>query len=135
MRDLETTAPADDASHLTWVRTRLTLDQDLLEAIRYGFSLIAAGFGSFAVFEGLRPGERAMSELPKTFALIATAIGIIVILLAVQHSRKMTAWVDADEFGTGLAPELPNENWPLYLATAAVVLGVISFVALLLLPS
>ena len=31
-------------------------------------------------------------------------------------------------------PELPNENRPLYLAAAAVVIGVISFVALLRLP-
>jgi hypothetical protein len=42
MRDRELTVPADDASHLTWVRTRLTLDKDLTESIRYGFSLIAA---------------------------------------------------------------------------------------------
>jgi hypothetical protein len=29
-----------------------------------------------------------------------TAIGVIAILLGVVHDRKMTAWVDADEFGT-----------------------------------
>ena len=30
MRERELTVPADDASHLTWVRTRLSLDKDFL---------------------------------------------------------------------------------------------------------
>ena len=135
MRDVELTVPADDASHLTWVRTRLSLDKDFLESIRYGFSLIVAGFGSFALFEGLTIGERQVAPLPRTFALIVTAIGMIIILLAVRHARKMEAWVDADEYGTGPTPELPNENRTLHLAIAAVVIGVVSFVAMLLLPS
>ena len=120
--------------HLTWVRTRLMLDQEFLESARHGFSLIAAGFGSFSLFEGLSIGERQVSELPRTFALIMTAIGVIVILLAISHDRKMTSWVDADEFGTEPAPELPDEKRPLYLAAAAAAIGVISFIALLLLP-
>ena len=120
--------------HLTWVRTRLMLDQEFLASARHGFSLIAAGFGSFSLFEGLTIGERQVSELPRTFALIMTAIGVILILLAITHDRKMTAWVDADEFGTEPAPELPDEKRPLYLGVAAAVIGVISFVALLRLP-
>ena len=99
------------------MRTRLSLDKDFLEAIRYGFSLIVAGFGSFSLFEGLTIGEREVAPLPRTFALVVTAVGVIVILLAVQHARKMTAWVDADEYGTGPTPELPNENRTLHLAT------------------
>jgi uncharacterized membrane protein YidH (DUF202 family) len=117
------------------VGTRLTLDQEFLESVRHGFSLIAAGFGSFSLFQGLTIGEREVSELPKTFALIVTAIGVILILLAITHDRKMTAWVDADEFGAEPVPELPDENRPIYLAAAAVVIGLISFVALLRLPS
>ena len=120
--------------HLIWVRTRLTIDKEFMDAVRHGFSLIAAGFGSFSIFEGLTIGEREVSELPRTFALIATAIGVIVILLAIAHDRKMTAWIDADEFGVGPVPELPDENRPLYLGAVAAILGVISFVALLLLP-
>jgi hypothetical protein len=85
--------------HLTWVQTRAVLDTEFLASVRSGFFLIAAGFGSFSVFEGLAIGERS-SELPKTFALVVTAIGVIAILLGVVHDRKMTAWVDADEFGT-----------------------------------
>lgn len=120
--------------HLMWVRTRLTLDQEFLESARHGFSLIAAGFGSFSLFEGLTIGERQVSELPRAFALIMTAIGVILILLAITHDLKMTAWVDADEFGTEPAPELPDEKRPLYLAAGAAVIGVISFIALLWLP-
>ena len=135
MRDRELTVPVDDASHLTWVRTRLSLDKDFVEAVRYGFSLIVAGFGSFAVFEGLTIGEREVAPLPRTFALVVTAIGVIVILLAAQHARKMEAWVDADEYGTGPTPELPNEDRALHLAAAAVVIGIVSFVAMLVLPA
>src|SRR5829696_7889942 len=61
MRDMELTIPEDDASHLTWVRTRLSLDKDFLEAIRYGFSLIVAGFGSYSLFEGLTIGDREVA--------------------------------------------------------------------------
>jgi uncharacterized membrane protein YidH (DUF202 family) len=122
------------ADHLGWVRTRMMLDQEFLESVRNGFSLIAAGFGSFSIFEGLTIGESHVSELPKTFALIVTAIGVIVILVAMAHDRKMTSFIDEDEFGTGPVPELPNENRPLYMAAGAVIIGVISFVALLRLP-
>jgi hypothetical protein len=31
----------------------MTLDQDLMEWIRHGFSLITVGFGSFAFLEGV----------------------------------------------------------------------------------
>lgn len=120
--------------HLQWVRTRMTLDAEFLDAVRHGFSLITAGFGSFSIFEGLTIGEREASALPKTFALIVTAIGVIVILLAIDHDRKMTAFIDADEFGTGPMPQLPNERRPFALAVAAVIIGIVSFAALLLLP-
>jgi hypothetical protein len=120
--------------HLNWVRIRMLIDQQFMESVRHGFSLIAAGFGSFSIFEGLTLGERQVSELPKAFALIVTAVGVAVISLAIAHDRKMTAWIDADEFGVGPAPKLPDENRPIYLAIAAAAIGVISFVALLLLP-
>jgi uncharacterized membrane protein YidH (DUF202 family) len=103
------------------------------EMLRHGFTLIAAGFGSFALFEGLSTThERA--EVPRVFALASTAIGAIIILLAARHFRAMNAWADTDEFGSEPAPVLPNERRPLYLATAAVVIGVVSFISLLLLP-
>jgi uncharacterized membrane protein YidH (DUF202 family) len=123
------------ANHEMWVRTRLQLDAEFQEALRHGFSLIAAGFGSFSIFEGLTIGERQVSELPKTFALITTVIGMIVILLAASHLRKMIAWVDSDEFGSESVPQLPDENRWLYLAAAAIVIGAVSFIALLRLPS
>ena len=120
-------------NHEMWVRTRLQLDAEFQDALRHGFSLIAAGFGSFSLFAGLTIGEREVSELPKTFALIMTAVGMVIILYAASHLRKMTAWVDADEFGTGPVPKLPDENRPLYLGAASAIIGVVSFVALLLL--
>ena len=121
-------------NHEMWVRTRLQLDAEFQDALRHGFSLIAAGFGSFSLFEGLTIGERGASELPKTFALIVTAVGMVIILYAASHLRKMTAWVDVDEFGAGSVPQLPDENRSLYLGSAAIIIGVVSFVALLLLP-
>jgi hypothetical protein len=135
MRQSQLSSNTSTNDHLTWVRTRLTLDSEFLESVRHGFSLIAAGFGSFSIFQGLTVGEREVSELPKTFALIVTTVGVLLILLAISHDRKMTAWVDADEFGTEPVPGLPDENRPLYLAAGAIVIGLVSFVALLLLPS
>jgi uncharacterized membrane protein YidH (DUF202 family) len=133
-----TSQPVSDTliqtNHEMWVRTRLQLDAEFQEALRHGFSLIAAGFGSFSLFEGLTIGEREVSELPKTFALIITAIGVIMILLALAHDRKMSAWVDADEFGAAPVPELPDENRPTYLALGTIIIGIVSFIALLLLP-
>ena len=35
----------------------------------------------------------------------------------------MTAWVDADEFGNGEVPELPDEQRPFYVATAAIIIA------------
>jgi len=134
--DAERRSRLDDREHLGWVRTRLMLDREFQESIRHGFSLITAGFGSFAIFEGLTIGERAVSELPRTFALIVTAIGVVLILLAADHDRKMTAWIDEDEFGpgSGPVPVLPNEQRPFHLAAAAAAIGVASFIALLMLP-
>jgi uncharacterized membrane protein YidH (DUF202 family) len=121
--------------HLSWVRTRMSLDADLLDAVRYGFSLIVAGFGSFSILEGLTIGERGIAELPRSFALIVTVIGVIIILAAILHFRKMVAWVDRDEFGDQLAPELPNEDRARNLGIAAVIIGLVSFVALLVAPA
>jgi uncharacterized membrane protein YidH (DUF202 family) len=115
------------------VHTRLLVERAFDEMLRHGFTLIAAGFGSFALFEGLAT-PHARDEAPRAFALASTAIGVLIILLAARHLRAMNAWADADEFGGGSAPALPNERRPLYLATAAVVIGVVSFISLLLLP-
>jgi hypothetical protein len=119
--------------HEMWVRSRLQLDAEFQDALRHGFTLITTGFGSFAIFDGLATMHRG-DEVPKAFALAATAIGMIVILLAGIHLRKMTAWVDGDEFGTASVPRLPDENRSLYLAVAAIVIGAVSFIALLRLP-
>lgn len=117
----------------SWVHTRLLVERGFEEMLRHGFTLIAAGFGSFAIFDGLATShDRA--EVPRIFALASTAIGVIIILLAARHFQAMNAWADADEFSGEPAPVLPNERRPMYLATAAVVIGVISFISLLLLP-
>jgi hypothetical protein len=68
------------------------------------------------------------------FTLAITAVGIIIIVLAARHHRAMTAWIDADEYGSGAAPRLPVERRTDYLAAAAVIIGVVSFIALLGLP-
>src|SRR5262245_59011419 len=101
--------------HLTCVRTRLTLKRDLRDTVTQGFALIAAGFGSFAIFDGLAANHSG-DELPKVFSLASTAIGVIVIVLAITHFRKMLAWVDRDEFGAATTLELPDEQRPLYMA-------------------
>jgi uncharacterized membrane protein YidH (DUF202 family) len=129
----EQTLPAKAAKdHLRWVLTRLTLERDLRETTARGFALIAAAFGSFAIFDGLTE-HRTGDDLPKAFSLVSTAVGVIVIVLAITHFRKMIVWVDTDEYGTAAAPELPDEQRPLYMAIGAVVIGIISFVALLVL--
>jgi hypothetical protein len=119
--------------HQSWVHTRLLLESAFEEMLRHGFTLIAAGFGSFAIFEGLST-THGRAEVPRIFALAATAIGVMVILIAARHFRAMNAWADIDEFGSEPAPELPNEKRPFYLSAAASIIGVISFIALLLLP-
>lgn len=129
-------ATAED--HLSWVRTRMTLDAEMMEWVRHGFSLIAVGFGSFAFLQGVvgAAGEGEgphVTEPSRVFSLIVTAIGVAVILLAANHNRKMTAWVNADEYGAGPVPELPNEQRTSYLAGAAILIGLISFIALLFL--
>lgn len=119
--------------HQSWIHSRLLVEREFFTVVREGFTMIAAGFGSFAIVQGLTTGH-ARDELPKAFALAMTAAGVIVILLSARHYRKMVAWVDADEFGTNAAPRLPDERRTDYLAAAAVVIGVVSFVALLRLP-
>ncbi len=119
--------------HQTWVHTRLLLERQFQDSLREGFAMIAAGFGSFAVFDGLA-SLRSHAALPKTFALVITAVGVLVILFAAIHFRKMTAWADEDEYGDGPVPVLPDERRPYLLAVGASAIGVVSFVALLFLP-
>jgi hypothetical protein len=132
-----TNAPIPDTrvtrDHQTWILSRLQVERDFFTVVREGFTMIAAGFGSFAFFEGVTAGH-ASAELPKVFALAITAAGIIVIVLATQHNRKMKAWINADEYGSGPVPELPDEQRTERLAMAVVLIGVISFIALLRLP-
>ncbi len=128
----EPTPETATRDHLTWVRTRLTLERDLRDTMTQGFALIAAGFGSFALFDGLTE-HRSGDGLPKVFALVSTAVGVIVIVLAISHFRKMIAWVDTDEYGSAPTPELPDDQRPLHIAIGAAVIGIISFVALLVL--
>jgi hypothetical protein len=117
----------------SWVHTRLLVERAFEEMLRHGFTLIAAGFGSFAIFDGLAT-THDRAEVPRIFALASTAIGVLIILLAARHFQAMNAWADADEFGSETAPELPNERRPLYMAAAAVLIGLVSFISLLLLP-
>jgi hypothetical protein len=112
----------------------MTINKEFSDALRHGFSLITAGFGSFAIFEGLTVGTQGGSALPRGFALITTAIGVVVIVLAATHNQKMIAWVDADAFGENPVPALPDEQRSFRMAMAASLIGVVSFIALLLLP-
>lgn len=129
-------SPHDD--HIMWVRTRMTLDSELMEWILHGFSLIAVGFGSFAFLEGLvgslGGGEgRSVTEPSRVFSLVATLIGVALVGIALKHNRAMVDFVNADEFGSGEVPRLPNEKREEYLAGVAVVIGIVSFIALLVL--
>jgi hypothetical protein len=119
--------------HLGWIRTRLLIERDLRDAMVQGFALITTGFGSFAILSGVAPAAEHQA-LPHGFALAATAVGVLVILLGIEHYRRMTAWVDVDEFRERAAPDLPDERRPVLMAAGAAVLGLVSFVALLLNP-
>ena len=50
-----------DRENIRWVQSRMMLDEQLMQTVRHGFSLIAAGFGRFAFLEGVvgGPGEAA----------------------------------------------------------------------------
>ncbi|MFN8591759.1 MAG: hypothetical protein U0031_09900 [Thermomicrobiales bacterium] len=122
---------ASPGEHLSWVRTRLSLERDLRETVAQGFALIVVGFGSFAIFDGLAE-NRDREDLPKSFALIVTVIGIAIIALGLRHFLRMAAWVDEDEFVGAAKVELPDERWPVLLASSAAIIGVISFGALLI---
>ena len=116
----------------------MELDAELMDWIRHGFSFIAAGFGSFAFLEGLTgaQGEGAdqiATEPSRVFSLVATAIGVALIAVALKHSRNMVDFVNANEFGAGEIPRLPNEKREEYLAGIAIAIGVVSFLALLVL--
>ena len=130
------------ASHLherenvRWVQTRMMLDDQLMQAVRYGFSLIAVGFGSFAFLEGGggRSGEATLDLTPsRAFSLAATGLSIAILLVAIRHTRIMVAWVNTVEFPDGNVPPLPEERLPEILATLAILVGVCAFIAILLL--
>ncbi|MFN8663211.1 MAG: DUF202 domain-containing protein [Thermomicrobiales bacterium] len=125
--------------HISWVRTRMTLDAELMEWIRHGFGLITVGFGSFAFLDGILGGlgehaGRSTTDPSRIFSILATAIGILVILIALRHNRMMVEFVNQDEFEGSPALALPNEKREEYLAIGAMILGAVSFVALLILP-
>ncbi len=71
-------------------------------------------------------------DLPLAFALVATANGGVDIILVMRHFTRMTTWIDEDEFGAEPAPMLPNEQRDVRIASAAIAIGTVSFVALLL---
>ncbi len=138
MSELLPLTAQDQAEHMSWVRTRMTLDKEFIEWIRHGFSLIAVGFGSFAFLDGLVGGlgEHAVgsaSEPSRIFSLTMTFIGTLLIIIALRHYRLMVEFVNLDEFGEQPVLELPNEKRDEYLAVGAVGIGVISFMALLVL--
>src|ERR1041384_7800200 len=96
-----------DRENIRWVQSRMMLDEQLMHAVRHGFSLIAVGFGSFAFLEGVIGGLGESSQIPepsRAFSLVATVIGVVIVLLAIRHNRSMMAWVNADEFPDGDAP-------------------------------
>ncbi len=127
-----------DTEHMSWVRTRMTLEKDLMEWIRHGIGMITVGFGSFAFLRGVvgalgEGGTPGDTEPSRIFSLVATAIGVLVIVVALRHNRKMVEFVNADEFGRDQTIALPDETREEYLAIGAIAIGLVSFVALLLL--
>jgi uncharacterized membrane protein YidH (DUF202 family) len=136
MTGMESARTLHDHEHVRWVQTRMMLDEQLMQTVRHGFSLIAVGFGSFAFLEGVVGGLSESSDITtpsRAFSLAATAVGIGIVLVAMRHNRRMMAWINADEFPSGEAPDLPDEELPQRVGMAAVVVGVCSFVGLLLL--
>jgi hypothetical protein len=69
------TSPTRDDYEL-WVHSPLQLEAAFQETLRHGFAVIPAGFGYFAIFDGLTTTHNHV-ELPRAFALAATAIGVI----------------------------------------------------------
>lgn len=117
----------------------MTLDAELMEWIRHGFSLITIGFGSFAFLDGVlgglgEHGGRSSTDPSRVFSVLATAIGMLLILIALRHNRTMVEFVNQDEFEGTPPLSLPNEKREEYLAIGAVFLGSVSLVALLILP-
>lgn len=139
MSELLLSTAQNDDEHMSWVRTRMTLDKEFIEWIRHGFSLITVGFGSFAFLDGVvgvlgEHESRSTTEPSRIFSLGATFIGMLLIVIALRHYRKMVEFVNSDEFGGRPSLSLPNEKRDEYLAMGAIALGGIAFVALLLLP-
>jgi hypothetical protein len=131
---IEREAPPEVREHMSWVRARMQLDAEMMESVRHGSSLIAAGFGSFAFLQGIigAAGEAERFTTPsRGFSLAANVAGVLLILVASYHNRQMSAWVDADEFPDREAPWLPQENVPYLVAGVAVVVGIVAFIALL----
>ena len=134
MTEVSPSLPDAHHDHMSWVRTRMTLDTDLMEWIRHGFALITVGFGSFAFLEGvagvLGKGEGPGIDSPsRIFSLVATAIGAFVIAVALRHNRRMVEFANEDAFGESPVPALPDEAREEYLAAGAIVIGVVSFIA------
>ncbi len=136
MTRVEASRSLHDHEHIRWVQTRMMIDEQLMQTVRHGFSLMAIGFGSFAFLEGIVGGLGESSHVTtpsRAFSLVATAVGIGIVLVAMRHNRRMMAWVNADEFPSGEAPDLPDEELPQRVGMAAVIIGVCSFVGLVLL--
>jgi hypothetical protein len=111
--------------HMSWVRSRMALDAELMEGVHRGMTWIGASFGSFAILQGIvgAAGEgEGFTSPSRGFSLVAIVIGIVLILIAADHNRKMTIWVNQEEFSDGEAPELPDERRPFLIAAAAVIL-------------
>ena len=127
-----TSDPERQPDHQSWIHSRILLNREFFDAWREGAAMIAAGFGSFAIFEGLA-SVAGHDALPRAFALAITALGVVVVSLASWHHRKMKAWVDIDEYGSLPAPELPDERLADIAAGATILVGAVSFGAVLLL--
>jgi hypothetical protein len=136
MRTTQSNEPVVVREHMIWVQTRMNLDEAMMAGVRQGGALIAAGFGSFAFIAGLTPGladAEIFSSPSRAFSLVANIAGMLAIAVATYKNRRMSAWVNADEFGEAAAPDLPTERIPYMVAAITLVIGIVSFVGLLLL--
>ncbi len=121
--------------NVRWAQARMMLDDQLMQAVRYSFSLIAFGFGSFLFLQretGTLAGESTTATPSRAFSLAAIGIGIAILIVAIRHARNMATWVNIEEFPDGNVPPLPDEQLPERLAIFAVLVGVCAMVGIFL---
>ena len=123
---------AEHQTALSMERTFLSFERTLMSWLRTSLSLISFGFtiAKFFQYLGEQRGGPIVGPLGRAWAsdtvgLLMIAIGTLTMVLAVIQHRRRVARLRAD----GLTPQW---NLALWVAAAITVLGVFSFLNLLL---